>query len=63
MAAKERPWSDLSLRVRLKLSKSYTLNISPVFATYAYMINENGKPYLSNRSEYSFGRFGRFQGI
>ena len=35
LAAKERPWSDLSTRLRLKLSKSYTLNLNAVFATYA----------------------------
>ena len=33
MAAEERPWSDLSTRLRLKLTKSYTLNINAVFAT------------------------------
>ena len=27
MAAKERPWSDLSINLRLKLTKSYTFNI------------------------------------
>ena len=26
MAAKERPWSDLSINLRLKLTKSYTFN-------------------------------------
>lgn len=63
-AAKERPWSDLSTRLRLKLSKSYTLNLSAVFATYAYEADSVGaRPYIGNRTEYSKGRFGRFQGI
>ncbi len=57
------PWSDLSTRLRLKLSKSYTLNLNAVFATYAYELDENGKPYIGNRTEYSKGRFGRFQGM
>ena len=57
------PWSDLSTRLRLKLSKRYTLNLNAVFATYAYEIDENGHPYIGNRTEYSKGRFGRFQGI
>ena len=58
------PWSDLSTRLRLKLSKSYTLNISAVFATYAYEADSVGaRPYIGNRTEYSKGRFGRFQGI
>ncbi len=63
-AAKERPWSDLSTRLRLKLSKSYTLNLSAVFATYAYEADSVGaRPYIGNRTEYSKGRFGRFQGM
>ncbi len=63
MAAKERPWSDLSTRLRLKLSKSYTFNMNAVFATYAYEVDTpGGTPYIGNRTEYSKGRFGRFQG-
>jgi hypothetical protein len=58
------PWSDLSTRLRLKLSKSYTLNLNAVFATYAYEADSVGAtPYIGNRTEYSYGRFGRFQGM
>ena len=64
MAADVRPWSDLSTRLRLKLSKSYTFNMNAVFATYAYEVDEpGGRPYIGNRTEYSYGRFGRFQGM
>ncbi len=63
MAAKTRPWSDLSMRVRLKLTKSYTFSMNAVFATYAYDINENGNVYVSDHTEWSRGRFGRFQGM
>ncbi|MBP1540757.1 MAG: LPS-assembly protein LptD [Prevotella sp.] len=64
MAAKERPWSDLTTRLRLKLSKSYTLNLNAVFATYAYEADSVGaRPYVGTRTEYSKGRFGRFQGM
>ena len=64
MAADERPWSDLSTRLRLKLSKSYTLNLNAVFATYAYEADSVGaRPYIGTRTEYSKGRFGRFQGM
>ncbi|KAA6315489.1 LPS-assembly protein LptD, partial [termite gut metagenome] len=35
-AAETKPWSDLSIRLRLKLSKSYTFNLNSSFATYAY---------------------------
>lgn len=62
MAAKEKPWSDLSLNIRLKLSKSYTFNMNAVFATYAYELDENGNPYVGNHTEWGYGRFGRFQG-
>ena len=64
MAAKERPWSDLSTRLRLKLTKSYTFNLNATFATYAYEADSVGaRPYIGNRTEYSHGRFGRFQGM
>lgn len=62
-AAEIRPWSDLSTRIRLKLSKSYTFNMNAVFATYAYELDENGRPYIGDKTEYSYGRFGRFQGM
>ena len=64
MAAEERPWSDLSTRLRLKLTKSYTLNINAVFATYAWEADSVGaRPYIGTHTEYSKGRFGRFQGM
>jgi len=62
LAATEKPWSDLSTRLRLKLSKNYTFSMNAVFATYAYELDDNGRPYVGNRTEYSYGRFGRFQG-
>lgn len=63
MAAKEKPWSDLTVRLRLKWWKNYTFNLNAVFATYAYELDDNGRPYVSNHIEYSKGRFGRFQGL
>lgn len=62
-AAETRPWSDLSTRLRIKLSKSYTLSLAAVFATYAYAIDKDGRVYVSDKTEYSQGRFGRFQGM
>ena len=61
-AAKTKPWSDLNMRLRLKLSKNYTFSMNAVFATYAYEFDENGNVYVGDRTEYSYGRFGRFQG-
>ncbi|MBO6190602.1 MAG: LPS-assembly protein LptD [Alloprevotella sp.] len=62
-AAKTRPWSDLSMRLRLKLSKNYTFSMSAIFATYAYKFNDQGQVVTSDRTEWSYGRFGRFQGL
>lgn len=63
MAAKERPWSDLSMRIRLKWWKNYTFNLNAVFATYAYELDKDGKPYIGTHTEWGYGRFGRFQGM
>jgi len=63
MAAKTRPWSDLSMRLRLKWWKNYTFNLNAVFATYAYELDENGTPYIGTHTEWGRGRFGRFQGM
>ena len=63
LAAKDRPWSDLSTRVRLKLTKSYTFSLNAIFATYGYEFDDNGSVRPSNETEWSRGRFGRFQGM
>lgn len=63
MAAKSKPWSDLNLRIRLKLTKSYTFSMNAQFATYAYEFNDAGQVIVGDRTEWSYGRFGRFQGM
>ena len=63
MAAKVRPLSDLNMRLRLKLTKSYTFSLNAVFATYAYEFDKNGNVRVGEKTEYSQGRFGRFQGM
>lgn len=62
-AAETRPWSDLSVNLRLKWWKNYTFNMQAVFATYAYELDDNGHPYVGTHTEWSKGRFGRFQGM
>ena len=62
-AAKSKPWSNLNTRMRLKLTKSYTFSLNATWATYAYEFNEAGKVVVGDRTEYSYGRFGRFQGM
>ena len=63
LAAETRPLSDLSTRLRLKWWKHYTFNLNAVFSTYAYELDAKGKPYIGTHTEYSKGRFGRFQGM
>ena len=62
MAAKTQPWSNLSTRLRLKWGK-FTLNLNSTWATYAYEFDKNGSVVVGNRTEWSYGRFGRFQGM
>ena len=65
-AAQERPWSDLNMNIRLKWWKNYTFSLNAVFATYAYEVKEkdgNKSISIGNHTEYSLGRFGRFQGM
>ena len=40
MAADSFKWSDLSMGLRLKLTKSYTLNLNMIFDTYTYGYDE-----------------------
>ena len=65
MAAKIRPWSDLSTRIRLKLTKNYPLNMNAVFASYVYEADSVGaRPRLSEHTTYwEQGKIGRFQGM
>lgn len=65
MAADIRPWSDLSMRLRLKLSKSYTFNMNAVFASYVYEADSVGAtPRVSEHTTYwEKGKWGRFQGM
>ena len=63
MAAKTKPWSNLSTRLRLKLTKNYTFSMNAVWATYAYEFNDYGRVIVGDRTEWSYGRFGRFQGM
>ena len=63
LAAERKPWSDLNTRIRLKLTPKYTFSMAAVFATYAYEFDKNGNVVVSDRTEWSYGRFGRFQGM
>ncbi len=65
MAAERQPWSSLSTTLRLKLTKSYTFNLSAVFASYVYEADSVGAtPHESDHTTYwQQGKIGRFQGM
>lgn len=63
VAADYHRWSDLSMRLRLKWWKNYTFSMNAQFATYAYELDANGKPYVGNHTEWGYGRLPRFQGM
>ena len=53
MAAEVQPWSDLSVGLRLKLTKSMQINLSTQFHTYVYEADSVGAtPRLSNDRTY-----------
>lgn len=62
MAAKRQPWSNLNTRLRLKWGKT-TFNMNATFMTYAYEFDQKGNVVVGNRTEWSYGRWGRFQGM
>ena len=63
MAADSFQWSDLSVGLRLKLSKSYTLNLNGVFDTYTYGYDERtNRAYRVNVPRWKAGKgFGRLR--
>ena len=62
LAAKQQPWSNLSTGLRLKWGK-FALNLNTTWMTYAYEFDQNGNVVVGNKTEWSYGRFGRFQGM
>ena len=64
-AADIRPLSDLRTNLRLKLTKSYTMNINANFASYVYEADSVGAtPRVSEHTTYwGMGKWGRWQGI
>ena len=65
LATDIRPLSDVSTRLRLKLTKSYTFNMNAVFASYVYEADSVGAtPRVSEHTTYwEQGKLGRFQGM
>jgi len=62
LAADSMRWSNFSVSLRLKLTKSYSLNLSTSFDPYMYALNSNGYPLRVNQLRWNNGGFPRFQG-
>ena len=63
-AAERQPMGPVSASLRLKLTKSYTLNLSTSFASYVYELDSLGNVRESDHETYwQHGKLGRFQGI
>jgi hypothetical protein len=62
LAADSMRWSPFSVSVRLKLTKSYSLNLSSSFDPYMYVLNSSGNPVRVNQLRWNNGGFPRFQG-
>lgn len=63
LATDYQPWSPLSTNIRLRFSPSYTFSMAARFETYAYEFDKDGHVIVGNTTEWSHGRFGRFQGM
>ena len=50
-------WSDINASMRLKITKSYTLNLNAMFDTYAYEYNKNtNQLYKVNKPRWTVGK-------
>lgn len=63
LAADSFKWSDMSVQLRLKFSKNYTLNLNGIFDTYTYGYNQQtGQPYRVDVPRWRAGKgFGRLR--
>ena len=62
LAADSMRWSNFSTSLRLKLTKSYSLNLSASFDPYMFGLDKSGNPVRINKLRWSHGGFPRFQG-
>jgi len=62
MAADSMQWSNFAMSIRLKLTKSYSLNLSTSFDPYMYALNKSGGPVRVNKLRWNNSMFPRFTG-
>jgi hypothetical protein len=56
LAADSMNWSDINASLRIKLSKSFSLNLSGNFDTYTYKLNAAGNPVRVNTTRWEKNR-------
>lgn len=62
MAVDSFKWSSFSVNLRLKLTKSYSLNLSTSFDPYMFSLDKDGNPVRISELRWNHGKFPRFQG-
>lgn len=62
LAADSLRWSTFGTNLRLKIGKSYSLNLSGGFDPYMYGLNKYGNPVRINKLRWNNGGFPRFLG-
>jgi hypothetical protein len=60
MAPKEK-WSDINTSLRMKLTKSLTVNINATFDPYSYVLDKNGNPVRDRLRIDKYGTIGRLR--
>ncbi len=61
LAADSLKWSDLSMSLRMKLTKSYTLQLQATFDTYRYGLDKNNNPVRIDVPRWSSGGMPRLK--
>lgn len=61
-AADSLNWSNLSVSIRLKFTKRFSLNLSGQFDPYRYVYNETGGIVRSNQLRWDYGQAMHFKG-
>ncbi len=61
LAADSFKWSDVNVGLRLKITKSYTLNLNAIFDTYRYTADANGNPRRKDVPRWKDGGLPRFK--
>ncbi|MBR1631252.1 MAG: LPS-assembly protein LptD, partial [Paludibacteraceae bacterium] len=55
-------WSNIGVELRIKLWKSYSLNLNTSLDPYLYELNANGQPVHVNKLRWNHGKFPRWNG-